>query len=613
MTFGPILGKPKHRNYSTYDLEWTPGHSPERSRAIGLEPLQVRIVGCFDGQRYRPYKNIKEFLQGELIPKNSGRWYYAHAGGLYDVQFILEYILKFCPDYYEVSAALSGSSAIIVRVECGRYHWTFVDSFWLMRTSLRKIGEWVGMEKGGEQGKTDTFWAPLPELRDYNEQDCKILWFAIAQLESVILSLGGQLEKTAASTAMSLFRRAYLKREIETSEGVNAIARQAYIASRVEPFAREATNVTSYDINSSFPYSMTFPVPGNLIKESTRRPASKDALYLAEVDVHVPGCRIPVLPVRGKKDGRIYFPTGSWTGWYCSTDLDFLEETGGRIDRVRRVLEFEPFTDMAEYAQDLYERRRSSPDDGYKQVLKIMLNSLYGKTAEAGRKSRLFINPPQSVLDLPDYQPGLTGKRFIRPGVWEIVEEKEVPHAHVPIAVQITAHARRTLGRYLLEAPEVFYCDTDSIFVPNTHSWPNSTELGGLKREKSMSHCHFMGPKLYAWQGDDDTEWTTKAKGFSKVATPSGENRSFGGDDYWALTRGESVALSRFTRVRELCRSMLPEPRESVTMKRLRGNLRPKRCLRADGTTRPWSTTELDGEWVVGSELIANDPRPLQE
>jgi hypothetical protein len=608
VSFGPILGKPKQRTFSTYDLEWTPAHSPERSRAIGLDPLQVRVVGCFDGERYRPYKNIKDFLRGELTPKNSGRWYYAHAGGLYDVQFVLEHILKFCPDYYEVSAALSSSSAIIVRVEAGRHHWTFVDSFWLMRTSLRKIGDWVGMKKGGAEGKTDTFWAPLPELTAYNEQDCRILWFAIAQLEAVILSLGGQLEKTAASTAMSLFRRAYLKREIETSDAVNEIARETYIASRVEPFAREGTNLSSYDINSSFPYAMTFPVPGNLTRESLTRPRDKHALYLAQVDVHMPESHVPVLPVRGKQDGRIYFPTGRWRAWYCSTDLDFLEEAGGEVERTHRVLEFEPFDDMAEYASDLYERRVSSTDDGYKQVLKIMLNSLYGKTAEAGRKSRLFINPPSHILSLPDYKPGLTGKRFIRPGVWEVVEEKEVPHAHVPIATQITAFARRTLGRYLREAPRVYYCDTDSVFVDDTFSWPESSELGGLKLEKKMAKAHFMGPKLYAWQSEGDAEWGVKAKGFSKVATPGGENRNFAGIDYWALSRGESVELSRFSRVRELCSSMLPEPRETTASKRLRGNLRPKRCFRSDGTSRAWSIDELDQDWAGTSEQTPNDP-----
>lgn len=600
MTFGPILKAPEKRVFSTYDLEWTPSHSPEKSKALGLEPLQVRLVGCFDGQRFTPYKSIREFIRGELTRANHGRWYFAHAGGLYDIQFVFEWIIKHAIDEFEVSAAMSGSSAIIVRVSRGRNHWTFVDSFWLMRTSLRKIGKWMGMQKGGEAGKTDVFWAPLGELTDYNEQDCRILWHALARLEHVILDLGGQLEKTAAATAMSLFRRSYLKREIVTDISVNDIARQAYVASRVEVFEPVATNAWSWDINSSFPYAMTHPVPGSMIGEGRKLPGR--GLYLADVEITVPPCRIPVLPVRGPKDGRIYFPTGSWRHWYCSTDLDFLEETGGRINKVHRVIRFEQFDEMSEYANDLYQKRVESNDEGYKQILKILLNSLYGKWAEDGRKSKIVFNPGSSVLKLPNWVPGGTGKRLIRPGVWEVVEERTVAHAHVPVAVQITAFARRTLGRYLLDAPRVYYCDTDSLCVPDSHSYAESSALGGLKMEKRMRAAHFQGPKLYAWREEHEKDWNVKAKGFSRVSTPSGENRQFAGDDYWALVRGEPVKLSQFCRVRETIAKRFPEPAEEVREKRLRGMLRPKRRPCSDGTTQPWDVAELDGPWVSPSE-----------
>ena len=424
MTFGPIHDKPKQRLFSTYDLEWTPSHSPEKARAIGLEPLQVRLVGCYDGERYRAYRDIGDFLRAALTRKNHNRWFFAHAGGLYDVQFILEWLIKHAPTAFRISAALSASSAIIVKIEKGRQCWYFVDSFWLLRTSLRKIGAWIGMAKGGAEGKTDIFWAPLSELITYNEQDCKILWHAIAQLESIVLSLGGQLEKTAASTAMSLFRRAYLKREIVTTPEVNEIARSAYIASRVEPFERVAENAWSWDINSSFPYAMTFPAPGNMVLEDKRLPDS--GLYVADVEVYQPPANIPVLPVRGGKDGRVYFPTGRWRGWYSDTDCRFLEEAGGRIEHVHRVMHFEPFDDFSRYATDLYEKRKESNDDGFKQITKILLNSLYlwedsgsrkkvaavGQPSERGAGSaRLCPREPRKAVYSPRHLGGRRGAR----------------------------------------------------------------------------------------------------------------------------------------------------------------------------------------------------------
>ena len=424
MTFGPIKDKPKQRLFSTYDLEWTPSHSPEKARAIGLEPLQVRLVGCYDGERYRAYREIGDFLRAALTRKNHNRWFFAHAGGLYDVQFILEWLIKHAPTAFRISAALSASSAIIVKIEKGRQCWYFVDSFWLLRTSLRKIGAWIGMAKGGAEGKTDIFWAPLSELITYNEQDCKILWHAIAQLESIVLSLGGQLEKTAASTAMSLFRRAYLKREIVTTPEVNEIARSAYIASRVEPFERVAENAWSWDINSSFPYAMTFPAPGNMVLDDRHLPDS--GLYVADVEVYQPPANIPVLPVRGGKDGRVYFPTGRWRGWYSDTDCRFLEEAGGRIEHVHRVMHFEPFDDFSRYATDLYEKRKESNDDGFKQITKILLNSLYlwedsgsgtkiaavGQPSERGAGSaRLCPREPRKAVYSPRHLGGRRGAR----------------------------------------------------------------------------------------------------------------------------------------------------------------------------------------------------------
>ena len=215
-----------------------------------------------------------------------------------------------------------------------------------------------------------------------------------------------------------------------------------------------------------------------------------------------------------------------------------------------------------------------------------------------------MINPSAEVLALPDYAPGGTGKRFIRPGIWEVVEEREVPHAHVPIAMSITAIARRTLGRYLRSAPRVYYCDTDSLVVPQSHSYgdPECQDLGGLKLEKAMAKAHFEAPKLYAWQDTEASDWSVKAKGFSRILTESGDNRALQGADYWQLVSGEPVKSSQFARVRELCSNPDARPAEHVREKRLRGFLRPKRCDRANGSSRPWTVEELDSPFEPGDD-----------
>src|SRR5207245_174765 len=124
------------------------------------------------------------------------------------------------------------SSAIIVHVSRGKNAWHFVDSYWLMRDSLANIGKWIGLEKGEKEDKK-IFYAPISELKIYNERDCIILYQAVQQFEIALLDLGGELKMTQASCALNLFRRAFLRSEIVTHRRVNEICRQAYFASRV--------------------------------------------------------------------------------------------------------------------------------------------------------------------------------------------------------------------------------------------------------------------------------------------------------------------------------------------------------------------------------------------
>ena len=81
----------------------------------------------------------------------------------------------------------------------------------------------------------------MPILIGYNKTDCEILWKAIDQFEKEIFALGGQLQQTIASTAMTLFRRKYLQRDIYTSEKLNEISQESYFASRVEVISATST------------------------------------------------------------------------------------------------------------------------------------------------------------------------------------------------------------------------------------------------------------------------------------------------------------------------------------------------------------------------------------
>lgn len=590
------ITKPRDfRQFLTYDLEWVPG------------TLEVRLVGVYDGKRYRHYRSVHEFVMNELTSKNRGKWFYAHAGGLADFQFLLEYLtdqggfeydsdgnlVKQSGHGYTVEGSFSGSSAIIVHVTKGKNVWHFIDSYWLMRDKLRNIGKWVGIEKGNTD-ECPIFYenAPLTELLHYNYLDCLILWKAVDLFESILIELGGMLKMTQASCAMELFRRRFLKKDIHTSSSVNEISREAYFASRVEVFMREAFDSYYYDVNSSFPFSMTHTVPGELIGSFSKRLPDSDNPYLAECTVEVPDMYMPPLPVRHR--GRLFFPTGTWKGWYSNIDIELLERVGGRIAQVHESMEFEKCDDLKDYAETLYGLRKNS--EGFpKLAYKYLLNSLYGKFAESSEKSGFVINP----MEVKE------GWNMLFPGAFLYEQTVSIPHMHVPMSVHITSIARRTLYDYMAESSQVHYCDTDGFSSKNQIHRNVGNELGQIKLEKTLRRGLFVQAKVYMLDGTtvdgkellqrktekcsycggshDESVEGVKAKGFSRMSP----------EKFEALLEDRDVEYTRMKRIKENLRLGVLKPREDIIRKRLRHPV-AKRSFFKNGQSRPWTYEELE-------------------
>lgn len=589
MSFGPLLAKAKKRRIQVYDLEWVPGDT-KKALEHGMKPLELRIIGTFDGKCYRWFRTVPEFLRAVCTPESSGTWFYAHAGGLADMVFLLEYLVDNPRKGLTIRCSFSGSSAIIVRLDWGRHHWYFIDSYWLIRQPLREIGKWLGMQKGGKADETEHFYAPLSELRDYNEQDNRVLYTAIRTFEGSILDLGGELQKTVASTALNLFRRRFMKSRINTDEYVNECARLAYHASRVEVFEPRCADSDYYDVNSSFPYAMTFDAPGNVDRFCRRLKPGE--LGISRARVKIPECEVPPAPYRGK-DKRVYFPTGSWETWFSNTDLELIEARGGKVQKIHESIAFEPFSDLKDYAQTIYDWRKSSKDEALRVVLKFLLNSLYGKFGEGRQKQKVVINPGAEFFEIPEREPGGLGRELLIPGVHAVVEDRDIPHAHVPIAMHITAVARRVLYDYIAEAPKVYYCDTDGFAVPAYSKLPTSPELGGLKLEKHIFRAEWAAPKLYAYQEEEGGAWTVKGKGFSRVKDQeTGKTRKMGYEDFRQLLEHKDLYLEQFGRLRALWRDGETKPRERIVGKTYVGEVRPKRAPQGQ-TTRPWKVSEL--------------------
>lgn len=582
MTLTPLTSERRKLRLATYDLEWLP------------REMKLRLIGVKDREKgYRYYENVDTFLTSELTTKNNGKVYFAHAGGLADILFIFGRLLERGYQCYGVS---SGSSIIILRVERGSSSWTFVDSFWLFRDSLASIAESLGMKKGSCE------WdAPLPELIDYNHLDNEILLRALERFEDELWELGGELKMTIASSGMTLFRRVYLTESLEVPRVVNETLRSGNCGGRVEVHKRFATGtVYDWDINSSYPYTMTGTLPGNY------RRASRKLGPLSWVRARVKTTGdIPALPYR--KDA-LYFPNGEWDGWFYCEELD---QTGIEITKIFQTYEFEPNDMLCAYVEDIYARRKATLDPFQKLVYKYLMNCLYGKFGERPDKIKLIINPSQAWLK--KHREGwkrarnagleYEGCEILIPGVFLEKYLATVAHEHVGLAGAITASARKHLRSYMLEADPLYYCDTDG-FVSSRADLEDSIELGALKLKRKAETGEFLRPKVYRLDND------IKAKGFPLKAIAekmcedgfeisdsldhplsSPELRM---DLFGQIKAGEEMHYHKMMRVgQQLKGRKIPRPIEVLMSKRLR-NVRPKRCPLPFGDTRPWEVEELE-------------------
>jgi hypothetical protein len=202
--------------------------------------------------------------------------------------------------------------------------------------------------------------------------------------------------------------------------------------------------------------------------------------YTAEVTVDVPDTlHIPPLPY--KKDNKLLFPVGIFSGVYNSIELRKAIEMGVRILDVKKVIIFpESGYFLKEYVSHIYPLKAATKDDLYKNFYKIMLNSLYGKFAMA--------TDGLQELSITD-----DGEIFFK----DKITQYSPAYVNVIWSSFITSYARIHLLEHLLQVEYPLYCDTDSIFFAGKKSFKYSAALGGFKSEGVYDTGEFYLPKFY--------------------------------------------------------------------------------------------------------------------
>ena len=635
----PLTGKPRQRPFLVLDIESKRDFTTE---AGFTRPF---MVGVYDGREYyaffdtepptaenweehyyRPGGCVDRAMRFVLQRKYQGWHIYAHNAGRFDYLFLLPWLMHIGRELgFELSVIPVASSIQVLDVwkNNRRCRHRFLDSLKLIPTSLDKAAKSFGLT-GKDKSSLGKLGLDTPETDRrawilYNRPDCVQLYRVLEKFHHYVENvLCGEVGITAPATSMKIFRRRYLKDSIPRAMDTHEFIRASYKGGRTEPFRRWGKRLRYYDINSSYPAAMLELMPAGDGTWWEGKPPKRflDGKHVGfcEVDIEVPdSLHIPPLPITGPKgspvEGKLIFPTGRLTGIWEYDELKMAIEVGCKVKRWKRSVWYPGKYLFKDYVHELYQYRDKKSDKydaGLAEVVKIMLNALYGKFGMRTLRKQMFL---WNDDELPDSAVPANGDPECP--IWYAEVESDAPYVMPQISARVTSLARQRLYRGMLAAlkagGEVYYADTDSIITDVVI--PTSTELGAFKDElpelSGMLEGEFIAPKLYTlgvpsptahgddWYGQRLLRWV-KAKGIE------GKLKTL--ENFRKLSRGEKLTMTRLEKVGTLAQAgFLRGPRTVEVPRRFLAG-ETKRTIHEDGSSSPIRLEMWQPERKVGRE-----------
>jgi len=532
--------------------------------------VNVRVICHLDEYGNRlAFRTVKDYLQW-LLTEFEGKSVWSHFGSGFDNRFLIEEVHKWEGTSYK--AIMSGGLPIIFILENERYtaphpkhgqprpkQVTLLDSFRLLPAPLADIGQSVGVPKlEVDRSRLDRL--SHKQVVDYCMRDCEALMAGMVRFRKTLLEQGGHYSPTSASVSSNFIRSDesidwrkffepganYQRYSGESFEmgypgsvpgmiQADEFCEPAYYGGRCEVFKRGTFRgpLYYYDIASAYPWAMRQKLPfyfagfepGASWEDRKRLERVLKWSGVSDARVYIPEGTfdVPPLPVR-TKSGKVVFAEGKFHGRWTNAELWALykrgREKGVRVD-VTCCARFSPHAFARPFVDRFYTLRKQAKEDGdvaEAMILKILLNSCYGKLAQQLEQSCYIYGPAYEWLRLAAEEDGTLMPSPL-PGVWEILELTAGPFRHVAAGAYVTALARIRLlegmERALRHGAQVYYCDTDSIVLDKPmRGWGDGVELGDWELESEFVSAEFLCPKVYRAVCKDGKH-VLKAKGAS--------------------------------------------------------------------------------------------------
>lgn len=229
--------------------------------------------------------------------------------------------------------------------------------------------------------------------------------------------------------------------------------------------------------------------------------------YILEIVFKIPNIKNTLVPYRTEEGYIIYPSNGVYQGVYNDVDITEMLKDGYTILEVKNGIYWSKSERIFTYLiEDLYERRQyfKSIDSYFEYILKILLNSMYGKLSETIDVYSYFTN--DELIDLKSRATNLFN------GQKEIVERhtNKIVKKPVYLASYITSYSRSIMNEYIrkIGMENIWYGDTDSLYVLKSAFEKSgikiSKELGGVKNDYGddvyITEAYFLDIKRYFLQ-----------------------------------------------------------------------------------------------------------------
>lgn len=493
--------------------------------------------GCFTRKKssdvwtkpeYQMFKSIEEYWEWIFNKARvQTRLYMFAHNGAFDLP-VLNAFEVLPQNGYKLKSAVADAPPLILTWRKDKHTIKFVDTLNIWRMSLEKIGDQLGYPKlTMPKSKRLT-----QEWKQYCKQDVEILRQAVLNWFKFLIDydLGG-FAPTLASQSFNAYRHRFMDTPILIDNNTKALelSRNAYVGGRTECFKIGKFKGDFYhvDINSMYPFVMRdneYPVKlVSVYKRVSQKELTKwckEFVCIADVLLETDDNCYPVI-----EDNRLIFPVGKIRCYLSTPELVHAIEHG-HLRKINKVAVYEKAIIFNRFITELYDQRLRAKKENREVdvwLLKIFMNSLYGKFGQRGRHYDIIDHVDDLDIDVwVDVDIDTKEVKHFRKfgGILQLFkDEGESRHSMPAIASHVTAYSRLLLHNLIQTAGKnnTYYVDTDCLVLnkigyDKVQSYMDEKQLGGLKLEQHFKLMEIHSPKDYKF-GDN-----VKIKGIRKNA-----------------------------------------------------------------------------------------------